>query len=274
MFKKSMPSVKIGGFASCGMLTPEHYDYFIHFLEYIKARGLPLDFYSWHTYTSNLLDLRQNALIARTTLDRFGYTRTESILDEWNYLVKRPDVWGDLFAEGGAQARKEVFLETSGITGAAFTSAALIEMCDLPIDIATFYDGQPVNIFCTIFDRFGFPTKQYHAFEAFHWLVSCGERVGLAADLPGIYAIAAGSSEKLGILAANWGGETDWYPYEIIGLDPDLTYRYTLYLLDEYRALELVMDDTGKPVTLPHGLYLHHHSVAFVQYTAVHEPVS
>ena len=124
------------------------------------------------------------------------------------------------------------------------------------------------------FDRFGLPTKQYHAFEAFHWLVSCGERVGLAADLPGIYAIAAGSSEKLGILAANWGGETDWYPYEIIGLDPDLTYRYTLYLLDEYRALELVMDDTGKPVTLPHGLYLHHHSVAFVQYTAVHEPVS
>lgn len=269
LFKEQMPGVKIGGYASCGMLLPERYDYFINFLQYVKDHGLPLDFYSWHTYTANLEDIRNNARIARESLDRFGFTATESILDEWNYLVPIPDVWGQIFSGEGAKARGEAFLESSGEIGASFTAAELIDMIDLPIDIATFYEGQPVNLFCTIFDRFGLPTKQFYAFEAFARLRQQGERAALECDIPGVYALATASGEGACLMAANWDGATNTYASELRGLADDATYRYELFLLDSRRDLEKIDERTGRPCDLPGELYLHKNSVALVQITRV-----
>ena len=264
-FKKYMPGVKIGGFAGCGMLSPERFDYFINFLKFIRERGLPLDFYSWHCYTSKLNDLRENARIARENLDKFGFVKTLSILDEWNYLVNIPDLWGRIFGGVGSRIRKEVFTETSGIIGASFTAAALIEMIDLPIDIATFYEGQPVNIFATIFDRYGVPTKQYYAFDAFNRLKRYGERTALECDIPGVYALASASDKSVCIMAVNWDGVSDNYECEIGGLDQSAEYNYELYLLDEYRDLEPTLTLKGKPAELPRRVYLHKNSVALLR---------
>jgi len=267
MFRQFMPNVKIGGYAACGMLDPKRYGYFINFLQYIKDHEVPLDFFSWHTYTSTLDDIRANARIAREELDRFGFTKSESILDEWNYLVSIPNVWGEIFKGSGAPARKKVFLESSGMIGAAFTAAQLIDMIDLPIDIATFYDGQPVNLFCTIFDRFGLPTKQFYTFAAFNSLKQCGERASLTCGIPGVYALAAASDGVAGVMAANWEGRTQSYPCEVSGLDPEAGYRYELFLLDDAYNLDKVIEKTGKIGDLPSDIYLHSHSVAFVRYT-------
>ena len=265
-FKLHMPYVKIGGYASCGMLDQRRYNYFVDFLQYVKDNGLPLDFYSWHTYTSTIDSIRKNSRIAREELDKYGFTEAESILDEWNYLVDIPNMWGEIFKGDGAPARRKVFTESSGMIGASFTAAELIDMCDLPIDIATFYEGQPVNLFCTIFDRFGLPTKQYYAFDAFNRLAQCGERASLSCGIPGVYALAAASDGCAGILAVNWEGATRSYTCEIDGLEPDARYLYELFVLDEDHDLEKVAEETGAPGELPDELYLHGHSAAFVRY--------
>ena len=265
LFKKHMPNVKIGGYAACGMLTPKLYDYFIHFLQYVKDHDLPLDFFSWHTYTSKIEDIRENARIARENLDKYGFYKTESILDEWNYLVSLPNIWGEIFSGDGARARSDAFLESSGMIGASFTAAALIDMIDLPIDIASFYEGQPTNIFCTIFDRYGLPTKQFYAFDAFGRLRQNGERVFLNCDIAGVYALATMSENRLCILAANWEGRTDSYTCEIQGLDLETEYRYELYLLNERLDLEKANELTGNPRDLPKSLYLNKNSIVFIQ---------
>ena len=267
LFKEKMPYVKIGGYASCGMLSPKLYDYFIRFLQYVRDNKLPLDFYSWHVYTFKLSDIRENARIARENLDRFGFTETESILDEWNYLTNMPNIWGEIMGGGGALKRYKVFSETSGVIGASFTAAALVEMANLPIDIATHYDGHPTNFFCTIFDRYGLPTKQFYAFDAFNRLIGCGEKAELSCDAPGVYALAASGGVKAGILAVNWDGQTDSYRTEIKGLDPDGTYLYELFVLDAYSDLEKIYEKTGKISELPDSIYLHSNSAAFVKYS-------
>jgi len=270
LFKREMPEVKIGGFAGCGMLSKKQHDFFIDFLRYAKAQDLPLDFYSWHTYTSSINDIRENARIARDNLDKFGFTKTQSILDEWNYITNMSSAWGDMFGRNGAQTRSLVFSQSSGINGACFTAAALITMLDLPIDIATFYDGHPTNLFCTIFDRYGVPTKQYYAFDAFNRAKLCGERAALFTDIPGIYALATASDNAAGILIANWEGQTGAIPLQVSGLNPDSQYRYELFQLDQTSDLQKQLDTTAKPAQLPANVFLQANSVVFIRFSLPH----
>ena len=267
MFKKHMPNVKIGGYAAVGVASEKHYKFFTDFLTYVKERALPLDFFSWHVYASSLDDIRNNACIAREELDKFGFRKAESMLNEWNYLVAIPNMWDEIFTS--AHAKQKVFLEASGIIGTSFTAAALIEMIDLPIDIATFYDGQPTNLFCTIFDRFGLPTKQFYAFDAFNRLKECGERAELICEIPGVYGLATASDGKTGILLANWEGRTAEYPCEIAGLDAETEYMYELYLLDEALNLEKEKEIRGQPNDLPGTIFLHNRSVALITFTRI-----
>lgn len=270
LFKKEMPGVKIGGYAGCGLLAENRYQYFLDFLQYVKDKGAPLDFYSWHVYTSRLEDIHENARRAREGLDRYGFTGAESILDEWNYIPQSQGGWhedGNIFSGNGSRRRLEVFSETCSEVGASFTAAAFIEMLDMPLDIATFYEGQPVNIFGTIFDRYGEPTKQFYAFDAFNRLKQAGQRAAAACDIPGAYAAAAGNAEKACVLAANWDAFTATYPLEIKGLDETADYRCELVLLDKWRTMEVAERFTGKPKDLPASLYLHRNSVALASFT-------
>jgi len=267
MFKKHMPNVKIGGYAAVGVTSPQHYKFFTDFLTYVKQRDIPLDFFCWHVYASCMDDIRNNARVARQELDKFGFTKAESMLNEWNYLVAIPNMWGEIFSS--AAAKQKVFLEASGPIGATFTAAALIEMIDLPIDIATFYDGQPTNLFCTIFDRFGLPTKQFYAFDAFNRLKECGERAESICNAPGVYTLATTSKDKVGILLANWEGKTAEYPCEITGLDPEAEYLYEIFLLDDTMTLEKEKEIKSKPADLPKDVFLHVHSVVLIIITRV-----
>ena len=264
LFKAHMPTVKIGGYGACGMLSPALHAYFINFLRWNQARGIPLDFFSWHTYTSRLEDIHQNARIAREALDAFGYTHTESMCNEWNYMVGIPRMWESIFAGDGAPARREVFAETSGVIGAAFTAAALIDMVDLPVDIATFYDGQPTNLFGTLFDRYGLPTKQFFAFDAFARLRAHGPRAALSCDAAGVHALATTARGGARVLIANWEGRTQSIALHIGGLVADVPYRYTVHALDETRDLAVVTEAVGRPSALPTHVYVHQHSVVLV----------
>lgn len=52
----------------------------------MREENVPMDFYSWHCYGSKVSDFTSDARRHRAMLDRHGYTDTESILNEWNYV--------------------------------------------------------------------------------------------------------------------------------------------------------------------------------------------
>jgi len=261
LFKKEMPCVKIGGYAAA---NPRN-DFFPKFLRYVKDHNLPLDFYSWHIYTKSIKDITSTSNHVRETLDKFGFKDTVTILDEWNY-IEWGNLWGGLMIGENDKTKYEAFTETTGETGASFTASALITMLDLPVEIATFYDGQPINIFGTIFDRYGIPTKQYYAFDAFNKVKQTGERIKTTCDMKDIYATAAASrdNEKICILIANNNANTGFYQYSIEGLQNNAKYMYEIYLTDKFRVFDKADEKICTVSDIPKSVYLYQHSFALV----------
>ena len=259
LFKREMPYVKIGGYAAC-ILNTENIS---PFLRYVKKHKLPLDFFSWHTYTTSVDVIEHNARFIREMLDTHGFIDTPTILDEWN-CISWANHWGGIFDpdERGAKARRESFAETSNETGAGTTAAALIKMLDLPVDIATFYDGSPTNIFGTIFDRYGMPTKQYYAFDAFNKVKQTGERIHTVCDIKDIYVTAA-SSDDIAVLIVNDNAASGYYKYSI-NVPNNSDYLYELYLLDKYRDFEKAEEKICAADNLPDSVYLYQHSFAYI----------
>ena len=262
LFKQEMPYVKIGGYAACVLRD----EIISPFLQYVKTNKLPLDFFSWHTYTTSVDVIEHNAQFIRELLDKHGFTETMSIFDEWN-CISWANQWGGIFDpdERGANARLESFTETSNEIGAGTTAAALIKMLDLPIDIATFYDGSPTNIFGTIFDRYGVPTKQYYAFDAFNKVTQTGERAETVCDIKDIYVTAAVSDtgDNIAVLIVNNNAAPNYYKYNI-DLPHTAEYLYELYLLDKYRNFEKVTEKICTADNLPDTVYLYQHSFAYI----------
>jgi hypothetical protein len=97
------------------------------FLKYVRARKVPLDFYSWHWYATDSndpLDVVRVADTVRARLDKYGFRKTLSVLDEWNYGLMDP-MPGELQRAG-------------------FITSALIYMQSAPIDVSAIYRADNV----------------------------------------------------------------------------------------------------------------------------------
>jgi xylan 1,4-beta-xylosidase len=97
------------------------------FLEHVKMENLPLDFYSWHWYATDSddpLDFVRISHDIRARLDKHGFTKTASLLTEWNYGLVDP--------------------MPSAAQRASFITSAVIYMQDAPVDAATLYRADSV----------------------------------------------------------------------------------------------------------------------------------
>ena len=127
----------------------------------------PLDFLSWHVYAWNTEKVAEKVVLARRLLDQYGFTRTESILNEWNYVKSfHGDEW--LYS-----LRMEKSLK-----GAAFIGAVMCTCQKLPLDMLMYYDARPCGMngmFSTDFvcDRL----KGYYPFYMFNALYQLGTEV-------------------------------------------------------------------------------------------------
>ncbi len=173
--KKSFPHLKIGSYSSCGFYsltrknTPEFFKgfvtYFDDFMKYISAEetSAPLDFFSWHLYTSSAGEIIQHCKYVREKLDSYGFKHTESIFDEWNC---KPAV--QVYTDG-------ITLDIKEEPGAAGTAAALCLMQYAPVDKAMYYNANPTSAFCGLYY---FPTQKttpnYFSFLAFNVLYRLG----------------------------------------------------------------------------------------------------
>jgi hypothetical protein len=119
--KAADPQALVGGPTIA--LVNETSPYREGFLAYVRDQHAPLDFYSWHWYSTDAddpYDFNRIGVTMRRLLDQYGFTHTISVLDEWN----------DDFRTLRDKARIQV---------ATFVTSALIYMEDAPIDLQALY---------------------------------------------------------------------------------------------------------------------------------------
>ena len=162
--KKCFPHLKIGGPAIAGSEKWSEL-----FLAEMRRRRVPIDFFSWHCYASDPEHPAARARTFRDMLDRHGYRKTESILNEWNYVKDWAPSWVySLEVESGA----------FNLKGAAFAAAVMCRCQNAPVDMLMYYDAR---VGCGMNGMFAArslkPAKGYYPFYAWAKLLDRGTQV-------------------------------------------------------------------------------------------------
>ena len=217
--KKRFPHLKIGGYGSCGFyairqgeyaeaahISPRkqyHTDCAERFLSYISSpeHKAPLDFFSYHSYAA----LSQNLLFARygrQLLDKYGFTDTETNLDEWN----------------PSHEERGTLLDASNVI------ANMLVLQNEPLDMMMYYDFRFCS-YCGAFD-YGGPLKTYYAFKAFSALYALKTQVAceVAGSIDEVFAVAAYNGSEGALVIANNCKEAVSHAL-LVGITPKEAYR-------------------------------------------------
>lgn len=173
--KKCFPDLKIGGPALA--FDEKWAD---EFLAYMSAHHVALDFFSWHIYAMYPEDMVLKARHIHQLLEKYGYAKTESILNEWNYVKG----WTD------------EFLYTSqtmtGMKGGAFIAAVINACQSQPVDMLMYYDARPGTVFNGLFDFVTYaPLEGYYALYAWSKLRALGTQVEATSSEKDVWVTAA-----------------------------------------------------------------------------------
>ena len=183
--KSCFPSLKIGGPAVAGV-----HEWARDFLNEMKKREVPIDFFSWHRYDCKVEGVQEKIRLARAMMDEAGYTDAESILNEWNYVCGwEGDKWID-----SLKAEKS-------LKGAAFTGAVMIMSQNEPLDNLMYYDARPCGmngLFST--DNVSICLKGYYPFYMFGTLYRLGTAVESLSDDGDVYVLGAAGEGKRAVM--------------------------------------------------------------------------
>lgn len=133
--KQCFPELMIGGPALAG-----YEDWAEKFMKHMSENKVPIDFFSWHLYATTPQSIVAKGERMRALCDKYGYTQTESILNEWNYIKN----WTVDFAYSIATM--------STVKGAAFVAATMSACQDSSVDKLMYYDARPYTLFNGLFD--------------------------------------------------------------------------------------------------------------------------
>ena len=233
-------AIRVGGYACTNLRGFEegatnYYRYLLgyyhDFLAYIREHGSPLDFFSFHNYSDEYEQTLRCADYARRTLNEAGYEKSELILDEWN-------------SDFGSV---EQYTKMTDMWGARYVAKMMIGLQHSPVDIATYYDGQPLMPFCGLFNRDRRILKPYYVFRMFRRLREIGTEVALSCEGEGITAMATCNGERCGLLVVNDGEETT-VSLTVENAQPK---SMRLYLLDEHTDELLLAEGVFSMLRLP-----------------------
>jgi len=249
--KARWPALKVGGpslgytgeFKDGGFQAGE---FLRRFLAHCRDRHVPLDFFSWHRYAGDPAEFAPRARAMRQLLDAHGFTRTESHLNEWNYL---PDEdWRPMMKEGQGMLRERWAAEMRGPKGAAFVAWALASLEEAPVDMANFYTAE-IQAF-GLFSFHGVPQKTFYAVQAFHELLETPCRVVTPPCVAGQVAMGAGvdgEGRRASVLVSNFH-TADHLPDLLTQRLPwSALTAFEVYLVDATHDLELVRQGTLGP---------------------------
>ena len=223
--KKCFPHLKIGGPALAGNPT-----WMKRFLTACTTgERVPLDFFSWHIYGVDPRSVVNKSRMIRRVLDDFGYTRAESILNEWNYVRG----WSGDFT----YSIKAII----GMKGAAFTAAVMAACQSEPVDMLMYYDARPC-VFNGLFDYYTFQLlKTYYVFLLWARLAELGRQIAVdTGEKTGVFAAgAAGPKGERAVMISRYF-EEDALPGELtvtLALPEEPGRSTKLLLLDEEHDL-------------------------------------
>ena len=174
--------------------------------------------------------------VKRTLLDENGYRDTETILDEWNYILG----WtGETYKKSMEAIR--------GLKGASFTLGAMCVSQASSLDMLMYYDARPCS-FNGIFGLGGDERlKTYYVFKAFAELRKLGGYVRPAGDCRNVYSAAATDGRTQAILFTYYDHEES-EPVKPLRINVrnackngPVTVEY--YVIDEDRDLALMREE-------------------------------
>ncbi|MBQ4527798.1 MAG: hypothetical protein II998_06980 [Clostridia bacterium] len=261
-------TIMIGGYASCGFRhifsNPEKFglscnksddalyagarsahfiDFFEGFFEYIKSHGVPIDFFSWHSYLST-----EKTVMAANYLDKrlkeFGFCTLETHLNEWNNVCEdRSD----------PLAMHDIARAELGTSLAAAKSASMMcAMQNTKTQILCYYDARiGISDYAGMFNPITRkPFALYYAFKAFNELYKLGNQAECSGFAEGdIYSLAAYSGDKKAVLITNISNQDIHIK---TNLDPELM----VYVIDELHMLEKIDVDPLDFVASSGSVYL------------------
>lgn len=245
--KKAFPALKIGGPALCG-----RFDWGRDFLTEMKKRNAPVDFFSWHCYTNEPSVIYEKSIKVRNILDECGFSKTESINNEWNYV------------KGWTGDNWIYSLRTEkNLKGSSFILGTMCACQYAPVDMLMYYDARPCGMngmFCT--DFVCDVLKGYYPFKMFNELYKLKNAVKTENDI-NIFSAAAVNENKAAVVLTHFS-DNDNTQAEMLNIkfkgfngSKDIKARY--YLLDENNDLTLVREDilsgTKKNATLNSALF-------------------
>ena len=237
--KSCFPHLKIGGPAIAG-----NFAWAEEFIAQLKA---PLDFFSWHCYGNTTQKTLDRAKIAREILDKYGYTETESILNEWNYINAFND-------EGFAYSHNL----RGSIKESAFSLATMASCLYAPVDMLMYYDARPNEYWCGLFDyRFiGKVLKGYYSFSMFNTLYRMKCAVQTSVMEENMYACAAKSDDESAVIVTHFNDDDNAEPkkaeIDLVNIGGEKGTDIELFVLDETHDCESVGKVTcyGERLTL------------------------
>ncbi len=234
--KSCFPHLKIGGPAVAGNMQ-----WGMDFLNEMKKRNVPIDFFSWHKYSCSIQIMQKVIRQWKEITQVCGYGNAESILNEWNYVK------GWIGDEWLYTLRMEKDLK-----GSAFIACTQLMSQYEPLDHLMYYDARPCGMngmFST--DFVCDCLKGYYPFYMFNKLYTLGTSVPVVSDEPeesrDIWAAAA-KGEKGYALMLSYFNDNDSSPEKQVKLDfssvkSEKGVKLSFYCLDREKDCELVREE-------------------------------
>ena len=205
--KKCFPNLKIGGPASVGDEA-----WMSRFLDRVSKKNVPIDFFSYHWYWTEPKDMSAKCTRVRKLLDSYGYTSSETVLNEWNYVRG----WTEEFVYSIEQI--------ISMKGAAFFAACMLECQNNPsIDMLMYYDARP-GTFNGLFDFYTYrPLKGYYSFYQFANLYELEDQYEAISDDDNVYAVCAKKGDRVAVMLTYYSeNDNDGAKYVTINADSSL----------------------------------------------------
>ena len=266
--KKCFPELKIGGPAVTHLSENGYCRKLLDYMTRGKDDPTPIDFFSYHCYTTDPSMYSDTARRARELLDSYGYNGAELILNEWNYV--RGWTGDDIVYS---------HLALRSLKGSAFIASSLIEAQKSPLDHFMYYKACQASTWNGLFDRTtAAPLKGYWSMICFDALKTLGCEVKSGSDCPDIRALAALSEDgrEAAIMITYYKdhdsidgscaeGETQRVRVEWDGFACDAGTDADYLMLDGSRDLELTSFETFTGCRGGHILDLPLYSTALIK---------
>ncbi len=239
--KKRFPNLKIGGPAFLGYM-----DWGEAFLSHMQKNNVPMDFFSWHVYpTKGSQEMTDKAYKIKNLLEKYGYGKIESILNEWNYVRG----WKDKFQYSIDAIR--------GLKGAAFVMSCICDAqkCDA-IDMLMYYDTRP-SVFCGVFDFYNCkPLKGYYPLYWYGMFYDMESEIRCEAESENIYTLCGTDKEgKVLCVVVNYSDDDDAKETEV-KVDFGKNGRYEIYKVDSQKDGQLIETTENLEFTLENQSFI------------------